>query len=277
MKRPHISPALVISLVALFVSMSGAAWAATGGNFILGQANSATTQTGLTANFAGKTLQLTNTSMASGATPLGLTPGAGRPPLVTPSSTKVTNLNADKLDGLDSTQLQRRVTGTCAVNSAVQSVAAGGAVSCAAFPQGSSPINVDMPFSRTDHGTTTVFSGNGLTITTTCYIENVGGGTEGGQMHVDAGAGGDVTATYSFSDFFNPTTVKQDGFTPSTGAKSQLDIGLIAATPTETTPYRFEGTLVAHTATNTVSVVFHILIDFTSLGRCQYFGTITSA
>jgi|1186.fasta_scaffold00146_6 hypothetical protein len=275
MKRPHISPALVISLVALFVSLSGTAWAATGGNFILGQANSATTQTGLTANFTGKTLQLTNTSTATGATPLGLTPGAGRPPFQTPSTTKVANLNADKLDGLDSTQLQRRVTGTCTANSAVQGVAAGGAVSCAAFPQGSSPINVDMPFSRTDHGTTTVFSGNGLTLTATCYYENSSAGTEGGQMHVDAGAGGDVNATYSFSDFFNPTTVKQDGFTPGSPT-SQLDIGLIAATPTETTPYRFEGTLVAHTATNIVSVVFHILINFTS-ERCQYFGTITPA
>src|SRR6478736_1159798 len=154
MKRPHISPALLLSLLALFASLSGTAWAATGGNFILGQANNATTQTGLTANFAGKTLQLTNTSTATGATPLGLTPGAGRPPLVTPSSTKVTNLNADKLDGLDSTQLQRRVTGTCAANSAVQSVAADGSVSCAPFPQGPSPISVDMPLSLADHGTT---------------------------------------------------------------------------------------------------------------------------
>jgi hypothetical protein len=67
MKRPHISPALVISLVALFVSLSGTAWAATGGNFILGQANGATTQTGLTANFAGKTLQLANNNTAAGA------------------------------------------------------------------------------------------------------------------------------------------------------------------------------------------------------------------
>jgi len=103
MKRPHISPALVISLVALSVSLGGTAWAATGGNFILGQANGATTQTGLTANFAGKTLQLANTNTAAGATPLGLVAGTGRPPFTTNSTTKVTNLNADKLDGIDST------------------------------------------------------------------------------------------------------------------------------------------------------------------------------
>ena len=103
MKRPHISPALVISLVALLVSLSGTAWAATGGNFILGQGNGATTQTGLTGNLAGRALQLTNTNTGAGATPLGLTAGAGRPPFVTNSGTKVPNLNADKLDGVDST------------------------------------------------------------------------------------------------------------------------------------------------------------------------------
>jgi hypothetical protein len=94
-------------------------------------------------------------------------------------------------------------------------------------------------------------------------------------MHVDAGSGGDVNATYTFSDFFNPTTVKQDGFMPGHPA-SQLDIGYITGTPSGTTPYRLEGTLVAHTTTNVVSVVFHILINFTS-ERCQYFGTVTPA
>jgi len=157
----------------------------------------------------------------------------------------------------------------------VQSVAVGGSVSCAAFPERPSRISVDMPLSRTDHRTTTVFSANGLTITTTCYDENVSGGTEGGQMHVDAGAGGDVAATYTFSDFFNPTTVKQDGFTPG-NPTSQLDIGYITGTPNGSTPFRLEGTLVAHTTTNVVLVVFHILINFTS-GRCQYFGTVTPA
>src|SRR6478609_285924 len=115
MKRPHISPALVISLVALFVSLSSTAWAATGGNFILGQGNGATTQTGLTGNLAGRALQLTNTNTAAGATPLGLTAGAGRPPFVTNSGTKVPNLNADKLDGVDSTGFIKGVGSATAV------------------------------------------------------------------------------------------------------------------------------------------------------------------
>jgi hypothetical protein len=96
------SPAMVVALVALAVSLSGTAIAANGGNFILGKANTATAQTGLTANRAGKALQVTNTSTGTGATPLGLTSAATTPPFTTNSSTKVTNLNADLLDGIDS-------------------------------------------------------------------------------------------------------------------------------------------------------------------------------
>src|SRR4051812_32629136 len=97
------SPAMVVALVALAVSLSGTAIAANGGNVILGKANTATAQTGLTANRAGKALQITNTSTGTGATPLGLTSAAGQPPFTTNSATKVANLNADLLDGVDST------------------------------------------------------------------------------------------------------------------------------------------------------------------------------
>jgi hypothetical protein len=97
------SRAMAVALVALFFNITGLAYAATGGNFLLGRPNTATTQTGLTANFAGRTLQLTNTNTGATASPLGLTTAAGRPPFFTNSATKVANLNADKLDGIDST------------------------------------------------------------------------------------------------------------------------------------------------------------------------------
>ena len=98
------SRAMAVALFAVFLNLTGFAYAANGGNFILGQSNTAGNQTTLTRSSNGKALQITNTSTGTSATPLGLTAGAGRPPIITNSTTKVTNLNADLLDGLDSSQ-----------------------------------------------------------------------------------------------------------------------------------------------------------------------------
>jgi hypothetical protein len=57
---------MAVALLALFVALGGTALAANPTLF-LSQPNTATTPTGLTANVAGKTLQLTNTSTATGS------------------------------------------------------------------------------------------------------------------------------------------------------------------------------------------------------------------
>jgi FlaG/FlaF family flagellin (archaellin) len=111
----NASPALVIAVIALFVALGGVGVAATGGNFILGKSNSATSTTSLSAPIGGKALQLSNGSTTSGATALGLTVAAGHAPFTVNTSTKVANLNADKLDGIDSTKfLSGYVNGTSA-------------------------------------------------------------------------------------------------------------------------------------------------------------------
>jgi hypothetical protein len=97
------APALIISVIAFFVALGGAGMAATGGNFILGKSNSATSTTSLSAPIGGRALQVSNSSTAAGATALGLTAAPGHAPFTVNTSTKVANLNADKLDGIDST------------------------------------------------------------------------------------------------------------------------------------------------------------------------------
>ncbi len=94
----------VVAYLALFVALGGTTYAATGGNFILGKPNTANSQTSLTASpsFAGKALQLTNTNTGAGATALGLSVASGHAPFTVNTGTKVANLNADKLDGIDS-------------------------------------------------------------------------------------------------------------------------------------------------------------------------------
>jgi hypothetical protein len=101
------SPAMVVALLALFLNLAGVAYAATGGNLILGSSNSAGKRTSLSASIADRSLQLTNTSASAGASALGLTVAKGHAPLVVSSgAAKVANLNADTLDGFDSTALR---------------------------------------------------------------------------------------------------------------------------------------------------------------------------
>jgi hypothetical protein len=106
MNRTFYKGVLLGSVIAILVSLTGTAMAGTGigAIFNLGKANSANTTTSLSGTTSGKVLQVTN----KGAGPaLGLTVKAGKPPLATNSSVKVTNLNADRLDGINSTGFVR--------------------------------------------------------------------------------------------------------------------------------------------------------------------------
>lgn len=110
--------ATVVAYLALLMAMTGTAAAATGGTFVLGRGNAATSTTGLS-NSAG--------------TPLTLTGKAGYAPLAVSSTTKVSRLNSDLLDGLDSAALQRRVAGACPDGSAISGIATSGSVTCVAM------------------------------------------------------------------------------------------------------------------------------------------------
>src|SRR5215211_3333965 len=80
---------------------------ANGGNFILGSLNNtATAITKLTGTVSGgPALQVSNPSTATGSTALDLRVATGKAPMKVNRTTKVTNLNADKLDGKNATQL----------------------------------------------------------------------------------------------------------------------------------------------------------------------------
>ena len=89
-------PGFVVGVVVTTLVAGGGAVAATGGKFILGKSNSATSTTTLTAK-RGPALSLKST---------------GSPALKVNNSRKVPNLNADRIDGLDSTQLARTTART---------------------------------------------------------------------------------------------------------------------------------------------------------------------
>lgn len=109
------APAAFVGVGTLIVSGMGIADAATGGNFILGQKNS-----------AGTTTTLKNPN----GTPLSLKAKAGSPPLAVNTSKLVPKLNANFLNGVSAGQLQRRLSGSC-TSTGIASVGSGGATSCA--------------------------------------------------------------------------------------------------------------------------------------------------
>ncbi len=75
-------------------------------------------------------LRVVNTNTGSRAYGIGIHTDPSRPPLAVNSRTKVASLNSDLLDGLDSTALQKRVTGSCGDGSAIAGVNSTGSVSC---------------------------------------------------------------------------------------------------------------------------------------------------
>ena len=83
----------VVAGIALAVGIGGVGYAATGGNFILGGANSANRTSTLTST-AGSALSLTAPSTTA--------------PLAVSNSVKVSRFNADLVDGLDSSAFQRK-------------------------------------------------------------------------------------------------------------------------------------------------------------------------
>lgn len=92
MKPP--SHATVVAYLALLVAMSGTAAAATGQPFILGKRNSESRPSTLT---------------SSQGPALKLQVRADRPPMAVNSTARVSRLNADYLDGLSSSDLQKKL------------------------------------------------------------------------------------------------------------------------------------------------------------------------
>lgn len=142
-----------LALVALGgLLCSGTAVAATGSAVVLGRTNTASG---------------TTTVRSTSGAPLALVGAGSVPPLTVSSSARVVHLNSDLLDGLDSTALQRRITGSCP--GAVKAVAATGALSCVALPQ--QWVAVVAEDGTLEHGSPGVSSGRYLHSTGTTYVQ----------------------------------------------------------------------------------------------------------
>ena len=120
-------PAFLGLVLALFLALPGVGYAAKNPELTVGKINQASKGTTLRSK-GGPTLTLTNTGGKPAARFNVL---QGKPPFAVSSRVKVIGLNADLLDGIDSSSFQLRVTGSCAAGSAIRVVNADGRVVCA--------------------------------------------------------------------------------------------------------------------------------------------------
>jgi hypothetical protein len=97
-------------VIVVVVALASSGTAAAVSYLVLGAINTAGATTTLKSGVNGAVLQLTNTNATGGtnARGLGISVPAGRAPMTVNSGVRVTNLNADKLDGIDSTGFIRR-------------------------------------------------------------------------------------------------------------------------------------------------------------------------
>jgi hypothetical protein len=102
LSRGKFTVAAVVTALTLVTASAAFAGSGIGGVFNLGVSNSVNAITALTGSVAGPSMRITNNSANAGARALDLQVATGKAPMTVNSGTKVTNLNADKVDGKDS-------------------------------------------------------------------------------------------------------------------------------------------------------------------------------
>lgn len=213
----------------------------------LGVTNTINALTTVTGNVANRVLAVTNTntgtsavaisaetrsntapairatnSGSTGGPALALSVRAGKAPIVVNSAAgKATNLNADKLDGLDVTQLQRRASGVCAPGNSIRAISATGTVTCERDDNSGGDI-------------TSVGAGPGLTgggsagATTlsadTAYLQRrVASGCVAGSSIQSIAADGTVVCESKAGDADRLDGLDSTSFLPSTGKAADAD------------------------------------------------------
>jgi hypothetical protein len=189
-------------MLALVFGMVSTAFGANGGNFILGSLNNtATAITGLTGNVGGgPALRISNPSTAPGSTALDLQVETGKAPMKVNSGTRVANLNADRVDGKDTTALgvtMKSAHGRTGDNSLNGCTSAGVFSACA-------PVTVKVPAGKQYHVTVvSSFAAASSEATDVIYCPAIKGGSFGLSC-IDSGDGANaISDSISLAPFYN--------------------------------------------------------------------------
>ena len=130
------------------------------------------------------------------------------------SHAKVANLNSDLLDGLHSSALQKRVTGSCGDGSAIASVNADGSVSCTKTTQ--FPIHAVL----TNGNFLDQFLESSMSLQLQCRIFPNGFVGPIFTSHIDS----DATLNWMFSEGGTTSTVNANGTTVPAGRRMEFSL-----------------------------------------------------
>jgi len=222
-----------------------------GTSFDLGTTNTVNASTALTGVTNGPQLKVVDSSTGTDAAGILILTNATSPPLVVNSRAKVAKLDADLLDGLDSSGFQRRIVGTCAAGTAVAQVKADGSTTCTTTAI--IPIHEDIVANT---AASDALPPTGFTVTTDCHV-GAGARPAGFTFHAGADSGGTLNWIYSIGG----GTVNANGV--AMGADGSFPI-------VATTTPRVEGRFIWAEADYTITFTLHFL-DLG--GRCELIGT----
>jgi hypothetical protein len=221
---PQVTPSLVISLLALFVALGGTAIAATGGNFVLGQSNTASTKTQLASGVTtAGALAVINTGGRPAANFISNT---GIPSISVSNAAKIQNLNADKLDGVDSTgfyKVNQKVANAAQADSATNAAALGG-IRASGFVQGGGSV---VQRHSLEPGTTDTNLNDYLTVP-----------GFGSVLARCLSANGTLFSEFAFGPSVNVDIASYEGGgSASSFITAQANLGELVGTPNVTTPH----------------------------------------
>ena len=250
MNGKFLKGALVGAIVSGLTVVSATAFAGNGigAVFNLGRTNRVDAPTALSGTTDGPQLRVVNSSTGSTAAGIGIKTNAARPPLTVNSNVKVTNLDADLLDGLDSTVLQQRVTGTCPIGTAIATIGATGSVTCTSSAQ--FPIRETLA-----NGESKAASFGSARFVPQCRF----GGVAPGFIFVNDG-GADASLDWMFSQGGASSTVNAQGQTVQPGKNVSFNLS----------GTRLEGQFIWSDAQTVVTIRIHVVVDS---NRCDFSGT----
>jgi len=156
-------------ILAMVLGLASAAFSATGGNFILGKSNSANAPTTLVGQIVDTTKSALVLKNPNGGSALQLQVNSGIAPMKVPATAgKATNLNADKLDGQDSTAIGRELWAVVGSNGTL--VRSNGVTSSSRISTGNYLVTFDRDVSNCAY-----VGGNNIVVRGTVGANSAGG------------------------------------------------------------------------------------------------------